>query len=405
MKQISFIHAADLHLDSPMAGLKTLPNSIFKRIRESTFQALKKLTDAAIEREVDFVILAGDLFDGEDRSIKAQSRLQNEMLRLKKHEIPVYAVHGNHDHLGGTWVKLEMPENVIVFSREVEVKTLQTKSGAIVHLYGFSYPKRHVLERKITEYQPVAGADFHIGILHGNLAGTTEHGNYAPFTVKELLEKPFDYWALGHIHKRAILVANPPIVYPGNIQGKSRKETGEKGCYCVTMTSLETKLEWIETAPIIWETASIDVQNARSFQEIFHLCQNAVAEYRKMGKGILLILSLKNVQLEDFKERAAFFELLELLQENEENEDSFVWIVQIEIEEDTRITKEQHGKEGGFYQELFSTADQYNHQHHALAPLYEHPLGRKYATALSAEEQQELVKKAENLLISLLNRQ
>ncbi len=404
MKQISFIHAADLHLDSPMAGLKTLPDPIFKRVRESTFQALKKLTDAAIEKKVDFVILAGDLFDGEDRSIKAQSRLQTEMLRLKKHRIPVYALHGNHDHLGGTWVKLEMPENVTIFSSKVEVKVLHTKSGAVVHLYGFSYPKRHVLERKIEEYQLVAGADFHIGILHGNLAGAREHGNYAPFTIKELLEKPFDYWALGHIHKRAILAKNPPIVYPGNIQGKSRKETGEKGCYFVTLTSAEAKLEWIETAQIIWETASIDVQDAGSFQELLHICRNAVAAYRKTGKGTLLNLSLKNVQLEDFKERAAAFELLDLLQENVENEDSFVWIVQLEIEE-LSVNKEQLEKEGGFYQALFSTADQYNRQNQALAPLYEHSLGRKYTAALSIEEQQELVKKAENLLISLLTRQ
>ncbi|XJZ28102.1 metallophosphoesterase [Bacillota bacterium Lsc_1132] len=402
MKQISFIHAADLHLDSPMAGLRTLPDPIFKRVRESTFQALKKLTDAAIEKKVDFVILAGDLFDGEDRSLKAQSRLRSEMQRLALHGIPVYVIHGNHDHLGGSWVKLEMPENVHIFSSDIEVKVLYTKSGAVVHLYGFSYPQRHVLERKIFGYQIVNGADYHIGILHGNEEGSKEHNNYAPFTVKELLEKPFDYWALGHIHKRAILAEHPPVVYPGNTQGRSLKETGAKGCYFVAMTPFETKLEFIETAQVIWEEAAIDVQEANSFQEIYRSCQNAVAKCRKKGVGTLLMLTLKNVRLADYSERKAAAELQELLAEDEEDTDSFVWIMHLEIEDESTINREQLEAEGEFYRELFATGEHYKNPEKALAPLYEHLLGRKYLPALSSEEQQELLTKAENLLVALL---
>src|SRR5881392_943479 len=160
MKKVTFIHAADLHLDSPMVGLKHLPEPIFKRIKESTFVALKKLTQSALEKKVDFVILAGDLFDGEDRSLRAQSRLRTEMLRLEANGIPVYVVHGNHDHLGGTWVNLDMPANVHVFPSDVEVKTLTTKSGTTVNFYGFSYLQRHVYDRKIDHYLRHEGADF-----------------------------------------------------------------------------------------------------------------------------------------------------------------------------------------------------------------------------------------------------
>lgn len=151
MKQISFIHAADLHLDSPMAGLKHLPAELFNRTKESTFTSLQKLTQTAIRLQVDFVIIAGDVFDGEDRSLKAQSRFRKEMLKLEAEGIPVYVVHGNHDHLNGSWVHLDMPKNVYVFPSEVETMKLTTKSGEIVHLYGFSYPVRHVVDRKITE--------------------------------------------------------------------------------------------------------------------------------------------------------------------------------------------------------------------------------------------------------------
>lgn len=402
MKKISFIHGADLHLDSPMIGLSKFPDAIFKRLRESTFRALKNLTDAAIEREVDFVILAGDLFDGEDRSLKAQSRLRSEMLRLKSHGIPVFAVHGNHDHLGGSWVQLEMPDNVHIFSSQVEVKVLHTKSGTIVHLYGFSYPERHVLDRRVKEYRLADGADFHIAILHGNEEGSQEHGNYAPFTLRELIEKRFDYWALGHIHKRSVLSEDPTVVYPGNIQGRNRKETGAKGCYFVTMTPSDTKLDFIETADVIWDHISVDVQDARSFHEIYTICQNAISSCRKKGQGILLSVTLKNVQLDDDQERRAASEMWDLLADEEHDTESFIWIVHFEVEDEILINKEQLEAEGEFYRELFATGAQYTDPEKALTPLYEHSLGRKYLPVLTEDEQHELLKKAENLLVTLL---
>lgn len=407
MKQISFIHGADLHLDSPMAGLKSLQDSIFKKVQESTFTALKKMTDAAIKREVDFVILAGDLFDGEDRSLKAQSHLRNEMLRLKEHGIPVYALHGNHDHLAGSWVVLDLPDNVHIFSSEVETVSLRTKNGVKVHLYGFSYPERHVTSRKIADYRIVPGADYHIGVLHGNLEGNTEHGNYAPFTMKELLEKGFDYWALGHIHKRAILSDEPPIVYPGNIQGRNRKEQGEKGCYYVTMSGNETALEFIETSDIVWETIRLDVGSAEGFQEIYQRCQNAIDSLSQRGTGTLLEISLNNARFSDYRERMAADELQELLSESNawESQDSFVYVTNVEINENLALNKKSLELEGQFFKELFETSSQYSAQQYkeALSPLYDHASARKYLSHFDDKEQQELLEKAENLLIKLLH--
>lgn len=129
MEPIKFIHAADLHLDSPMVGLKDLPDFIFERLKESTFRSFIKLIDVAISEKVDFVILAGDLYDASDRSIKAQNILREQMLRLHKARIRAFIVHGNHDHLGGEWIKLTMPENVFIFGEIPEVtrfkKTIQ----------------------------------------------------------------------------------------------------------------------------------------------------------------------------------------------------------------------------------------------------------------------------------------
>ena len=153
MKSISFIHGADLHLDSPMVGLSYLPKEIFERLKESTFTALSHLVDAAIVHEVDFVILAGDLFDEQDRSVRAQIRLQKEMERLNKEEIEVFVIHGNHDHLNGDWVHLDFPKNVHVFPERVEVKFHTTKTNAVAHLYGFSYPTRHLENNYLSQYR------------------------------------------------------------------------------------------------------------------------------------------------------------------------------------------------------------------------------------------------------------
>ncbi|WP_423801448.1 metallophosphoesterase family protein [Neobacillus sp. SAB-20_R2A] len=403
MKKLSFLHAADLHMDSPMVGLKHLPAAIFSRVKESTFTSLKILTETAIERQVDFVIIAGDLFDGEDRSLRAQSRFRAEMQKLAEHEIPVYVIHGNHDHLNGSWVHLDMPDNVHVFGSKVERMELQIKSGETVSFYGFSYPTRHVFERKIDEYVKSVGSDFHIGILHGNESSSSEHDNYAPFTVKDLLDKDFDYWALGHIHKRAVLSENPPIIYPGNIQGRNKKEKDAKGFYHVTLTELEAKLDFVEAADIVWEEAEIDAASAKNFHDVLQLCQSSLNTWRKDKKGTFLSLAIKNILLEDDMERRSLqTDLLDLLLEDEQEEEAFVWIVELSFSERQQVNKEQLKKEANFYGELFAAIEQFDHVDEALAVLYEHRLGKKYLSPLSSGEQHELINRAEKLLIELL---
>lgn len=403
MKQISFIHAADLHLDSPMVGLKHLPANILSRVRESTFTALEKLTAAAIDNNVDFVILAGDLYDGEDRSLRAQSRFRNEMQKLSQKDIPVYVIHGNHDHLNGSWVHLDMPSNVHVFSSDVEMKTFHSKRGEKVHLYGFSYLQRHILDKRIDDYHKQERADFHIGILHGNEGGGTDHDNYAPFSIKDLNEKEFDYWALGHIHKRTILSETPPIIYPGNLQGRNKKEVGVKGCYCITLNEFEAKKEFVATSDVVWEEVTVDAALAQSFQEIFQLCQITMERFRKAGIGTLLTLNLKNVQLDDYQEKRVLdTELLELLLDYENDEESFVWIVNLSLEDNQQLDRKNLMKEADFFSELFATIDDYQNPDAAIAPLYDHQMGRKYLNSLSESEQKELLEKAEKLLIGLL---
>ncbi|MFD5851743.1 exonuclease SbcCD subunit D [Cytobacillus pseudoceanisediminis] len=405
MKRVTFIHAADLHLDSPMSGLKHLPPSIFKKLQESTFEAFTKIVDSAIFHNVDFIILAGDLFDGEDRSIRAQTRFRKEMERLAECGIAVYAVHGNHDHMDGRWAHLPLPENVHIFSHEVEVAKHIAENGTSVHLYGFSYPKRHVAERMIDQYRRENGADLHIGILHGSFEGSSDHAQYAPFRINDLLEKDFDYWALGHIHKREILITQPPVIYPGNIQGRNRKETGPKGCYLVELDSSGAKTEFLEAAPVIWENAEIDASKSESYQEIYELCISLIEEKRQNRKGTIINLTLNEVGLSDHELRSITNgELLEYLQEEEAEEESFVWISGLAVNEKRMWNKEKLAHESDFFSELFKTAGHYAEGSESALILYAHPLARRFLGELNKDDKQRIAEEAEALLVDLLHK-
>lgn len=405
MKKVRFIHAADLHLDSPMIGLKHLPERIFRKLQESTFEALRKMVDAALMYEVDFIIIAGDLFDGEDRSIRAQTRFRKEMERLAERKIAVYVVHGNHDHLEGNWTHLPMPENVHLFSHQVEAVKLSKANGTTVHLYGFSYPKRHLYERMVPLYCKEQGADFHIGILHGSVEGNSEHGKYAPFTLTELLEKEFDYWALGHIHKRHDVCFQPPVVYPGNIQGRNRKETGMKGCYLVDLSESSCNRKFIETAVVIWDDVLLDASELASFHDIYNQCRSLIEEKRTSENATILSVTIENVAI-PIQEFSALKngELLEVLQEEEKDEGNFVWISELMINEKQLWTREQLEKDSDFYSELFQIANQHDELNKSIASLYNHPLARKYLAELTVEEKNKLVQDAEELLVRLLIR-
>ncbi len=404
MKRFTFIHCADLHLDSPMAGLKYLPDEILHRLQESTFKALSNLVDSAIKHQVDCIVIAGDVFDGESRSLRGQARFRKEMNRLKEAGIPAFVIHGNHDHLGAEWLKLEMPENVHQFGSKVEKKRLVTKSGATVHLYGFSYPQRHVPERWIDQYSREEGADFHVGILHGHSEGNSEHGVYAPFHLTDLLEKDYDYWALGHIHKRQVLSADPPVIYSGNTQGRNVKETGPKGGYLVTLTEGKPVFEFLDFHDVIWEECVIDASEAGNAEGLYDLCRRKAAEARTEGKGTVLTLRMENLgnlgdQAFDLVKSG---ELIELLQEDELEQESFVWVRDLAASGDWTVSRLQLEKQGDFYKELFSQIDGFDGWDEALDPLFRHSSAKRYLDKLETEEKEQLLREAEIQLLRLL---
>ena len=331
---VQFIHGADLHLDSPFIGLKTLPDFLWEKIYQSTFTALTNLVNHAIDKQVDFVMLAGDIYDSDDRSVKAQAFLKTEMERLNQAEIPVFICHGNHDYIENSGLHLKMPENVELFSETVETKWLTTKNGERIAVSSFSYNSRWMTKRMITEYpKKHETADFHIGMLHGFSEGLeTSHGHYAPFTINELKSKGYDYWALGHIHTRQVLEIQPPILYAGNTQGRSSKETGIKGCELVTLTLGDSSIETLETQDIQWETLEISLAKRSTLDDVYRKIKETIEIKEGSQKNYLLTIELVDTKdlLPNVLKKIIQGELLEALQQISATE-PFIWVNQLKI--------------------------------------------------------------------------
>lgn len=334
-RKISFIHVADLHLDSPFKGLAHVPERIFKDIRESTFHAFDYLVNCAIENEVDFILLVGDLFDNEKQSLKAQVHLRSGFQKLNEYDIKVYLSYGNHDYIKGNIHPITYPDNVHIFSSEEVSSFVFEKDGqSLAKIYGFSYEDRAVLGNKTEEYYRIEDhIPFHIGMLHGSVYGNQTHDPYAPFTLTNLKEKSFDYWALGHIHKREVLHENPPIVYSGNTQGRHRNEQGEKGCYIVSLSDQNISLDFIPLQTILFDNVSIDLTNCQSIHDVEPLIYTAIAK-KESAQLIYVSFIGHSERLFEWEESYLIAELIDIVNESLLSNQPWSFIYRYEIKHD-----------------------------------------------------------------------
>jgi exonuclease SbcD len=210
----SFIHAADLHLDSPFRGFEQITDIdesvreyIMGTLRNCTFTAFANIVRACVQNEVDFLVLSGDIFDQACRSLRAQLRFRDAVTELAQRNIKVFVAWGNHDcDDGGAGDRLSWPENVHFFTPgEVGSYEVVRRGREIARVYGISYPRREVSENYALRFRRDSKAPFAVGVLHCNVGGVTGHENYSPCQLSDLLQSRFDYWALGHVHTRRVL--------------------------------------------------------------------------------------------------------------------------------------------------------------------------------------------------------
>ncbi|MGD9646780.1 MAG: exonuclease SbcCD subunit D [Pirellulales bacterium] len=273
-----FLHAADLHLDSPMLGLERYPGAPADRLRGATREALENLVQLALDEQVQFVVLAGDVYDGDWPDHNTGLYFVNQMNRLREGGVPVFLIAGNHDAANRMTRTLRLPEHVTVLSNRSPQSVEVERCGAVVH--GQSFPRQEVWDNLAAGYPKAIRGAFNIGLLHTcATGGSASHERYAPCSLDDLRGREYDYWALGHIHQRAEVLREPLALFPGNLQGRHVRETGPKGCLIVEVDDRFQPQARFEPLDVVrWQRIVLAVQPNECVDE---LCVHFAAELKR----------------------------------------------------------------------------------------------------------------------------
>ena len=263
---MKFIHTADIHLDSPLHGLANYADAPADQLRGASRDAFVQLVDRAIDESIDFMVIAGDLYDGDWRDYNTGIFFVREMGRLKRAGIPVFVLFGNHDAENEMTRRLTLPDNVFTFdSRKPQTHRLDELQVA---LHGQSFKVKAVTDNLVHAYgSPVPGY-YNIGVLHTALEGNAAHANYAPCSRAELHAKGYDYWALGHVHEFQHWNEQSQIVFPGNLQGRHIREVGRRGAVLVGVDDGQTSIERLYLDVLRWELLLVDVTQCDTMSDV-----------------------------------------------------------------------------------------------------------------------------------------
>lgn len=304
-----FIHGADLHMDRNFEGLTGIDEKVAEDLMGLNEQVLTNIVEVALAEAVDFLILAGDTFHQQRPSLRTQHHFMAAMARLQAAGIPVYLSFGNHDHFDEQRYWFDFPENVhCFFDEEVTTFLAETAAGETYAVSGFSYTTPYLTASKVASFPGRASVDFHVGIYHGD----RQARQFAPFSVEEMRQKGYDYWALGHIHVPEILSRDPWIVYPGTPQGHSRKETQVKGVLLVTAQPGGITVAELPVATVAWrkETLSLAASDTKAGLRILQ-------EYLQSSTELPVLLALHLTDTghlgKDFYQGVVSGELLQFL--------------------------------------------------------------------------------------------
>ncbi len=286
-----FLHAADIHLDSPLKGLEEYPDAPLQQIRQAARRAFDNLVQLAIDEKVAFVLLAGDLYDGDWKDYNTGIYFVGKMGKLRDAGIPVFMVSGNHDAARQITRSLKLPENVTLFPHAQVGTEILDRYGVAVH--GQSFSARSETDDLVRNYPQGDPLLFNIGLLHTSLNGRPGHEPYAPCSLDALRSKGYQYWALGHVHQREEVSIDPWVVFPGNIQGRHIRETGSRGCTLVSVEDAHVvSLEHRELDVLRWALCRIDVALCDSLDRLLDLVRETIHEERVAAEGRPLAVRL-----------------------------------------------------------------------------------------------------------------
>ena len=292
MASFTFLHAADLHLGSPFLGLSLKDENLARRFASASREAFRELVDKALDEKVAFMVIAGDIYDGEWKDASIGLYFARELSRLRRAGIPVFLVKGNHDAESVVTKSITLPEGVHEFASR-SAKSFRIDDLEVA-LHGRSFPDRSVAENYALTYPQAVPGWFNIGVLHTSCTGRPPHANYAPCTLEDLAGRGYQYWALGHVHDHEILCRDPFVVYPGNIQGRSIRETGAKGAVLVDVEDgVVSGLRRLIVDKARWARVAVDLAGISDDDAALRRIEDALGREAEAAEARLLAVRVE----------------------------------------------------------------------------------------------------------------
>ncbi len=370
----SFVHAADLHLDTPFKGIGTTAPHVAERLREASLIAFDTHVELCLDRGVAFLVIAGDIYDGPERGLRAQLRFRDGLARLSDAGIASFVVHGNHDPvemgwsaLGDTW-----PELVTVFAPgAVQAVPVEINGTPLATVQGVSFAQRSERENLSLRFSHRAGPGIQVGVLHCNVGGAASgYDDYSPCTLDDLRGIGLDYWALGHVHTRMTLAGRrdsdePWVVYPGNLQARSPKasERGPKGAVLVQVRGGRVaEVEPVSCDVVRFDQVEIDIGEIADLAELRVRLANASRDRLACADGRSLVVRGRLVgqgELHfDLRRPGSVDDLANALREDFADDDPFCWWASIEDRSRPAVDLDSARAGSDFAADLITLADE-----------------------------------------------
>lgn len=413
MRTIRFIHCADLHIDSPFKGISETRPDIGKALQRATYESFHNIVDLALREQVDFVVIAGDVYDSADRSLRAQLKFRDELQRLSSRGIEVFLTCGNHDPLSGWSATLEWPEGVHTFSGDcVESHVVQKDGEPLARVCGISFRKRDVYENLARKFERIEDGIPCVGVLHATVGAVSGHEPYAPCGMDDLCGKGVVYWALGHVHARSLLrEEDPAIVYSGCSQSRQPNERGEKGCYLVTLESGSApSMEFVPTDVVRYCWEELDVSGC-GYDEAVARIEDRCGEIvqRMDGRHVVLRLTLtgRTALHGELQKVGAMDELLEQVRDRLSGRSPWVWLEKLVPGTAGAYDVEMLRRGDDFVADVISIFDELERGEGAeweemverLDVVGRNWQGHRYVERLSKEELTDLIRQARTLTL------
>lgn len=418
MSSFTFIHAADLHLDAAFKGVAAAAPHIAKALQQATFEALSRLTKLACSLRPSFVVLAGDVYNQEDHSLRARFALLDSCKQMQKAGVRVFIVHGNHDPLRQSERTFQFPENVTVFGTEgvEQVRVYNDQNELVTIVHGISHGKDNERRNLARLFFRAPEDVFQVAALHCTVDSVAASEQYAPASVADFAKSEIDYWALGHIHEQQVVSKEPFVAYSGNIQGLHINEQGERGCLVVNVTDNQIQTSHHTLGPIQWKIEAVDISSMEYIDAVEDAIETSLESVVQAlpdeSDGIIvrLILEGRTSLDAELRKNGAIKELLERLREHLMNKTPFLWLKDIELACKPDVDLEAMRTRPDLLGEALTVAGQLTRGgkqnvaelEEAISELYGPRTNKRHLNLLTEEELLQLATEAQYLCLDLL---